>query len=277
MKKHQKQVIESCSLLPNRYNCRILFELKMEFRKGLDMSNKAFNFIMLSGLCVILAIAGCGQQAELALKFSPNDSAVYKVVSSNSTNFKFEMPSSNKFSEKLSSTDMEITFLQEIESVDAAGVATANITIQALKIKQIKEGNENYNYDSSNPADKKLSANVLIGKSYKISIDSKGAVTAVDAKKIASAVRGGGAINIKGIVSEAAIKRRHGIVTLASLEKAQVVVGDTWSTQETPPFKMLSAKPFEKIYTLDKIQSGNGGQVAVVSMNAIPAGSAQPS
>jgi hypothetical protein len=247
----------------------------MEFRKGLDMLNRAFNVIVLAGLCVVLGIAGCAPQAELALKFNPNDSSVYKVISSNSTNFKFEMPSSNKFSEKLSSMDIEITFLQEIESVDAAGVAKANITIQGLKIKQIKEGNENYNYDSNNPADAKLSANALIGKSYKISIDPKGIVTAVDAKKISAAVKGGGALNIKGIVSEATIKRRHEIVTLSSLEKAQVAVGDTWSTQETPPFKMLSSKPFEKIYTLDKIESGAGGQVAVVSMNAIPAGSAQ--
>lgn len=248
------------------------------------MLNRALNFIMVAVFCVVLGLMGCTPQSELALKpqvefalkFKQNDSAVYKVITSNSTKFKFEMPSSNKFNEKISnSTDMETTFLQEIESVDEYGVATANITIQSMKVRVIKEGEVIYDYDSSRPTDSKLPLSILVGRGYKISIDPMGDVEVLDASKIRAPIRRGGKIvNLKDLISNAGIKGRHEIITLTSMNKTKAAVGETWSKEETPPFKMLSPKIFEKIYTLDEIRSGDDGDIAIVSMKAIPAGSA---
>ena len=223
---------------------------------------------MVAGVCIALCFVGCAPPTELSLKFNQNDAAVYKVVSENSMNFKFEMPSNNKFSEKLTKTRVEMTFKQEIESVDDKGVAIANITIQGLKILQIKEDKVKFNYDSQKKADKNLAPTVLIGKSYKISIGPMGKVKVVDTKQVKASAKVAVA---KDVVSDDAIIRRHEILSLANMKKSNVVVGDTWSTEEKPPYKMLSSKVFEKVYKLDSIN----GQIAYVSMEAIPAGSAE--
>jgi hypothetical protein len=218
-----------------------------------------------------LVFAGCAPKAELTLKFNQDDAAVYKVVSENSMNFKFEMPSTNKYSEKLTKTRVEMTFRQDIESVADNGVAIANITVKELKVIQMKEGKVQFDYDSQKDSAKKLAPAGLIGKSYKISIAPSGKVKLINAKKAAASIKRTAPKFVKDVVSKEAIIRRHEIVTLTNMEKTGVVVGDTWSTRETPPFKMLSSKEFEKVYKLDSIKS----QVAYVSMNAEPAGSAQ--
>lgn len=246
----------------------------MDLGKDKDMSHKISSVLIVACACMVLA--GCNPQAELSLKFNQDDAAVYKVVSESTMNFKFAMPSNNKFSEKLTKTRVEMTFKQQIENVDAQGVAIANITIQDLKILQVKENDVKFDYDSQKEADKKLAPAGLIGQSYKISIDPTGKVKVVDAKKAnASIKRSVAGVNIKGIVSDAAIIRRHEILSLSNMEKANVAVGDTWSTQEKPPYKILSSKTYEKVYTLDEIKSDDDSKIAYVSMNAIPAGSAE--
>ena len=112
------------------------------------MSHKLFNAVLLASACIVLVFAGCNPETELSLKFDQNDTSVYKVLSEDSMDFKFAMPSNNKFSEKLTKTRVEMTFKQQIESVDALGVATANITIQSLKILQVKENDVKFDYDS---------------------------------------------------------------------------------------------------------------------------------
>jgi hypothetical protein len=285
-------------------------------------------------------------RAEFSLKFNQDDAAVYKVVSENSMNFKFAMPSTKKYSEKLTKTRVEMTFRQDIESVTNSGVAIANITIQKLKILQMKEGAVKFDFDSQKDTAKKLAPSGLIGESYKISIDPFGNVKVIDAKKAAASIKRSTQKYIRDIVSTNTIIRRHKITTLTVLEdylkvratevvaeleaakaeiakariekakaelevakseiakvgiekakaeleaakagieeaKAELEVakarilfkaGDTWSTRETPPFKMLSSKEFEKIYKLDEIRSTDDSRIAYVSMNAIPAGSAQ--
>jgi hypothetical protein len=103
-----------------------------------------------------------------------------------------------------------------------------------------------------------------------------GKVKVVDAKQaVASIKKKVPGVDIRKIVSNSEIIRRHEILSLTNLKKTSVVVGDTWSTEETPSQKILSSRIFEKVYKLDEIKSSNDGKIAYVSMNATPAGSSE--
>lgn len=232
------------------------------------MARRILSGMTLAVVGVFLAIAGCVPKTELALKFAPDDTASYTVTSTRVKNFKFEMPSSNKFNEDISETVFAVTFDQTIESVDEAGVATANITFQGLKYIITDKGEDKYSFDSEKPADAKAGLGKLIGESYKIKIDPKGKVEVVDAASIRGIVKGGvAASKAKSFLSDKAIVSRHEVVTLGVLEQPETAAGK-WSVVKKTPYRLLVDRTFEKIYQLGR---GDKPNVAVVTMEAIPA------
>ena len=233
------------------------------------MAKRILSGMTLAIACVFISLAGCTPKTELALKFAPEDTSSYTVTSQSVKNFKFEMPSSDKFKEDISTTLLAVTFEQKIESVDEAGVATANITIKGLKYSIVDKGEDKYKFDSDLPADQKTGLGKLLAASYKITIDPMGKVAVLDAASARNVVKGGvAATKAKGLLSDKAIISRHEVVTLGNLQQTTVSVGDTWSTVEAPSYKLLMPRTFEKIYKLEKV----AGNVATVTMNAIPAG-----
>lgn len=232
----------------------------------------SYRFV-LTGLCAVMLLAGCGEKVDLSLKFAPEDVTTYTVMSESHTKFKFEMPSSNNFKEELSEKSFAMTFDQQIESVDEFGVATANITIKGMKYNDIDKGTIKFEYDSDSAKDKTEPLGKLIGKSYKITIDPKGQIAVLDANAARKTVQSGvAASKAKGILSDKAIIARHEVVSLANLEKPEVTVGDTWSIVNKPPYKLLMPRTFEKVYKLDEVRQDGEDKIAVVSMNAMPAG-----
>ena len=114
----------------------------MKSGKGSNMSHKISNAVLLVSVCIVLLFAGCNPQTELSLKFNRDDAAVYKVSFEKSYSNKFDMPSTKppKFSDELLQKQrVEVTFRQDIESVDDNGVAIAKITIKGLKILRVKD------------------------------------------------------------------------------------------------------------------------------------------
>lgn len=236
------------------------------------MLRSILNGSIVMGLCAVLLISGCGPQADLSLKFAPSEVTTYTVSSANNQIFKFEMPSSNNFSEDVTEKSVSVTFDQEIESVDENGVATAKITIKDIIFKDIDKGNVKFDFDSTkNP---KEALGKLLGQSYKITIDPQGKVAVLDAKTARKAVKSGVAKSkARGLLSDKAIVYRHEVVTLAKLESPTVSVGDTWNVIEKPGYKLLMPRTFDKAYKLEELRSEEDKSVAVVSMNATPAGS----
>ena len=235
------------------------------------MLRSILNGSIVMSLCVVLFIAGCGPQADLSLKFAPSDVTTYTVVSRNDTTFKFDMPSSKNFKEDVSQKLLSVTFDQEIQSVNEAGVATAKITIKDIIFKDIDKGNVKFDYDSTKKANEPLGK--LLSKSYTITIDPKGAVAVLDASAARSAIKSGvAASKARGILADKSIINRHEVVTLAKLDDTNVTVGNTWSVKEKPAYKLLMPRTFEKVYKLDQIRTDGDKSVAVVSMNATPAG-----
>ncbi|MHC5060043.1 MAG: hypothetical protein ACYTFK_03030 [Planctomycetota bacterium] len=220
------------------------------------------------GLSILLS-AGCGPQADLALKFEVGDRTKYKITEENIKGFDFEQPSLNKARSEPRSMNTQITFIQNIESVDSKGNAIAKIAIKGLKYYVVDKKDVKFDYDSSREADKKKTLSKLINKNYKIKLMADGSVRVVDAKKIRNAVRGDGssAKVAKTIFSDKNIRRRHEIQSLPDLDNRLLSQGDSWSKVQESPYRLMVPKTFEKTYTLKEVKGQDSKQLAFVEMN----------
>jgi hypothetical protein len=234
------------------------------------MSRKVFTWAVTGAVCLsIFFAAGCGPQADLALKFNAGDKTSYIIMEEDSKDFKFEQPSLDKVRFEPRTVTSEITFLQEIEKVDEKGAAIAKITITAFKYFAKDKGNVKLNFDSSREDDKKKPLAKLIGKSYKIKLASDGSVKVLNAKNIRKAVTGGQAYRVaNALLNNKVIQRRHGIRSLPDTDKSLLSTGDSWTRVETPQLRLMVPKAFEKTYTFNKVTGHGNNQVAIVNMNA---------
>jgi hypothetical protein len=222
----------------------------------------------IGAVCLSVLFAGCGPQADLALKFSAGDRAKYIVTDEDIKDFKFEQPSLNKVRSEPRSTTTQIKFTQEIESVDENG-GVAIITIIGLKYFAEGKGEVKFDFDSSREADKKTPLAKLPGRSYKIKLASDGSVQVLDANKIRSAVTGGQAGRVaKSLLSDESIQKRHENLFLPDADNSLLRQGDSWSRTEAAQQRLMVPKSFEKTYTLTKVTGQDGHQIAVVNMNA---------
>jgi hypothetical protein len=220
--------------------------------------------------------AAAKKVATVALKFSPQDSTTYRIITETERGIKWEgsLPEEPAFKGGRNHDRLEMTFAQEIQSVDDKGNAIAKITVKELKYSSIVKDNPTFEFDSSKPKDTNDPLALLIGQSYTIKIAPTGEVTEViDTKEADMAVRGGSVVPSRALrlLQSKTIKERHGTLVLPDTDKNQLHIGDNWSSTKTFFFGMMGSESYEKIYTLSKIKDRDNRQVAIIEMNAIPA------
>jgi hypothetical protein len=212
------------------------------------------------------------KSAKLALKFAPGDSTTYKVALETGKSVEWEgrTPRPKGFQGGHTSNEMEMTFSQQIESVENQGNAIAKITIEGLTYVTTIKDKSVLDFDSSRGADENHVLNKLIGQSYTIEITPSGEVSRIIDTSDAMAAASGDKTAVS-LLSPEAIKQRHSIPALPAADENQFRPGEDWSSFESVSFDMMGAKSFERIYKLERIEDTAGHRMALVEMQAVPA------
>jgi hypothetical protein len=265
-------------------------------------SHKLLYFIVSGIVCLYVLASGCSQIKDkttkidhepppekksihavpaqpvmLALKFTPQDLIIYRVITEAQKSVTWQGPLAEKpsaFKGGQTNTKVEMTFSQQVQSVDDEGNAVEEITIKDLTYLVQVANNVVLDFDSSKVKEPNSPLMNLIGQSYTIEISPSGEVLRIIDKHQAQA-------KIKGksrehnaasqLLADEVIKQRHTVVALTALkDKNRLSPGDKWNEIETLSFDMMGSKTYDKIYTLKKVKDINDHLVAVAEMNAIP-------
>jgi hypothetical protein len=241
------------------------------------MSDKIFGLLASAVSCLLLLVAGCTQTSTLALTFAPEDSTTYKVITEmkKSVEIEGDLPSDTPMEGGQARNRIEVTFTEQIQSVDDSGNAVAKITVEGLKYFDIVKERINIDFDSTGEKGKQGPFAKLIGQSYTIKISPGGEVIGVpDAKRARAAIRGGIAAEREtalALLERARIKARHTIPGLPVAGKNQLGSGDSWSNIKNVSYgRGMGAETYERIYTLKDVEDIGGHRIAIVEMSAIP-------
>jgi hypothetical protein len=218
---------------------------------------------------------GTGEVATFALKFTPRDSANYKLMMEDEDSIAFEGSIAENPTLKggYNRTKIEMTFAQQTQSVDDKGNAVAKITIRNLKYLLVRGGNTLLDFDSAKEKGKDNPFAKLIGQSYTIEIASNGQVKRViDTEQALAAVRGSELANkaASRLLTPDTIEKTHGTLVLPEAGKEQLRPGQSWSNIKTFNYRALGTGSYEQIYTVKEIKKRVDRQIAVVQMNAVP-------
>ncbi|MHC4575144.1 MAG: hypothetical protein ACYS76_13595 [Planctomycetota bacterium] len=248
------------------------------------MSDKIFTWTIVTPVSLLLVAAGCGPRAEgpvttgkpqLVLRFTPRASTTYRLTTEGKRSVQFQGSLVTEANLKGGETGdtAEMTFAQEVLSVDKKGNATAKITIKELKYLAEVKDKPVLDFDSSRQRDRNSPLAKLVGQSYTIKITPTGQVAeVVDAKDIQAAVRSGTLAGSRAaaLVEAEAIRERHTIAALPPADKGRLSPGGSWSDVRTYSFGLMGAKSYERVYTLKEVKRADGRSMAFVEMNAIP-------
>ncbi len=265
--------------------------------------NKILDFAAVIILCSLLLTAGCTKHAEepaqtkvelqkttpakieskgqqqavkLALKFVPDDSTTYKVITEADNSIIWEGTDSDKpkgFTGGHTGRKSEITFTQQIQSTDDKGNAVAKITIKELKYQATVKNDITMDFDSSRQQDRQNPLSKLIGQSYTIEITASGEVSKlIDANDAQAAVKDNSSANklAANLLSLSAIRERHTIPALPATDINQLSIGEDWNSIKSFSFTMMGSKTYEKIYTLKEIKDVDNRRIAIAQMEAVP-------
>lgn len=240
------------------------------------MSNKITVRLAAVLICSVLLMSGCSKPAMMALKFTPQDSASYRVRTLNEDSVKFEGESlkSSDLKDRSNSRMVEMVFEQRIQNVDDKGNATARITIKGLKYLDVVKGSTVIDFNSSRQSDSASPLSKLIGQGYTIEITPAGLVSKVTdtADAIAAAGTGSSAARAASdLLSPAVVTRRHSICELPKPGSNQLKVGQSWTNTKGFSFGLMGSKSYEKIYTLKDVKDVGGHRIATAEMKTIPA------
>ena len=147
--------------------------------------------------------------------------------------------------------ESEITFDQQIDSVDEAGNATAKITVKALKYTSIVKDVSAINFDSADAGSNDSPLSYLVDQSYVIKISPSGKfLKLVDAKQARSAIKGTGSARkiATMLLSSAMVEMRHGTMPLPSAGKNKLRAGETWSKSKEFEFGLMGNKSYDRDY-----------------------------
>jgi hypothetical protein len=219
-------------------------------------------------------VGGCGQTAVLALKFTPEDSSTYRLITESEKSLEVEGDlSSSTVEGGRTIRRFEMAFTQEIQTVDDEGNATARMTIKELKyLFRVKERTET-DFDSTDEGRKRGPLGRLIGQSYSIKISPAGEVIGlVEVGKARAAVRGGTPAHdtAKRLLQSVAIKAHHTIAGLPAAGENRMREGESWSNIKSFSHGMMGSDAYERVYTLKELKESAGHRIALVEMNAIP-------
>ncbi|MCF7955713.1 MAG: hypothetical protein K9M75_07930 [Phycisphaerae bacterium] len=228
------------------------------------MSQKLLVGLTVVSLLVAMFITGCGPEEKIGLKFNSGDVSTYQAGYETKQSVELDMAQETPTKDKHNTKKVEVTFTQEIQSVNDDSSAVAKITIMDISILTKDSDVVSFSFDSSKPEDSKRPLNALIGKSYTINISSDGTVTPADGTAIRSVKITGSERNVaKNLLSDEEIISRHEIDLpkkgASSLKKGQGWAKVVWSHP-----KIMAKKSFEKSYMIDSID----GDVANVTMTA---------
>jgi hypothetical protein len=233
------------------------------------MLSRLSTILMVAGVLTVSLLSGCGSSADLSLKLSADDTASYKSVKETVKLFKFDQPNLGKLKEEETKTLTEMDFTQMIQAVDADGNATAQVTIDGLKVVVINKNETRLSFDSQDEKDQDSPLAKLLGKSYTIEINSAGEVKALDTKDVTSTIKSDYEKKIaKGLFDKNSIADRHQIAGLPKDGTDGVSIEDTWSVIAPSPPGLLAPKSYEKTYTLTSID----GNTATVQMAGTESG-----
>jgi len=237
-------------------------------------SRKIFKLLAGATICLAILTGGCAKTATITLKFTPDDSTNYRVVTESNRSVTFEGPLATQSKAKGGTTGntLELTFTQHIQDIDPEGSAIAKITINQLKLLSVKKNQPVFDFDSTREKDSDNPLAKLIGESYTVKIPADGrAATIVDTDKVNAKLRETAAGEIaERIFQSESIERRHTCPALLDAGNKPLPVGQTWRSIKSFDFNMLGAKTYEKVYTLKEIKSRGNQRFAIVEMNAIP-------
>lgn len=214
---------------------------------------------------------------DLTLRFSPGAAATYKITVEQGKSVAWQGAASTRpagFEDGRTDNRSEMTFGQQVVSVDPVGDAVVKITIQGLKYFNRVHNKAGLDFDSTRPADQENPLAKLIGQSYQIKLSRRGDVLGiVEVSQARSAVPPSSPAfaMVQRLLSEEAIKERHTVPALAALAGGQARPGQSWSSEKSFSFSWMGSKSFERIYTLREVSASDGGRLAVVEMKAIPA------
>ena len=217
-----------------------------------------------------------GASVKMALKFTPGDSTDYRVITENDKSVEWESTDANKpkdFSGGHSGNKIEMTFVQQIQSIDDKGNAVVKIIIKQLKYLITIKNETVMDFDSSSEKDRDNTLSRLIGHSYTIEMTPSGKVTKIiDANEARAVIESAPVTNkaASNLLSDKAIIERHTIRTLPGADKNQIRIGDSWSSIENFSFDIMGAKSYEKIYTLEKVEDVGNQRIAIARMEAVP-------
>jgi len=216
------------------------------------------------------------QAVELALKFVAGDSTTYHVIRQTDKSAKREgsvPPGMRAFPGGHTGNRVEMTFTQQIQSINDEGNAVAKITIKELKYLSKVRDKITLEFDSSKEHDPESPLAAMLGKSYTVELTPSGQVVRViDANDVHAAVKGDSRAHdvANALLSEDAVKELLAIPGLPDPDKSHAQPGDTWSKIENFSFDMMGSKSYEKVYTLNEVQQIGNRRVAVATMNAVP-------
>lgn len=215
------------------------------------------------------------ETVTLALKFKPQDSTTYKLITEAQRIVKFEGSLTKQKNLKGGQTGSktEMTFTQKIQSVDNVGNAIAKITIKELKYLARVRDKAIVDFDSSKTKDPNSPLLKLIGKSYTIQITPTGNVLKlVDASEAQAAVRGGTTAHKTAAtqLSPSVVKERHSINALPARNKNRLRPGDNWNRAKTFAFGIMGSKSYQRAYKLKNIKKQGKRSLATIEMNATP-------
>jgi hypothetical protein len=212
--------------------------------------------------------------ATLKLKFTPEDSTTYKLIDETRRSVKWEgsIPDESAFKGGDKQKRLEMTFTQQIESVDDEGNAVVKITVDALKYLSKTKDKITMEFDSSDIKDPEHQLANLLGQSYTIKLTPAGEAEALDAKEARSAVGRSRRVPKTGfaLLWPDAIKERHTVPALPLAGKNQLRPGDKWGKIKTFSFGLMGLKSYKKIYTLKELKDQGDHQIAIIEMNAVP-------
>ncbi len=216
------------------------------------------------------APVAAAKNVPMVLKFSPGETAKYKVVMEGQRSVKWEgaVPNKPAFQSGENVSKAEMTFTQKIQSVAVNGNAAALITIDRLKYASSIKETKILDFDNSRAEDANSPIAKLIGQSYTIEITPSGEVSKIiDVNSAIAAVKGDSpaqkaALNLLG--SEV-IKDRHGTLRLPA-NKTQLKIGESWKSVKTFSFGWMGPVAYERIYTLE----GPDDHKATAKMKAVP-------
>jgi hypothetical protein len=212
---------------------------------------------------------------ELELKYTPQDSTTYNYTAEAQRGIKWEGPLSKEtaFQGGTTSSRVEMTFTQQIQSTDEKGNAVAKITIKSLKHLSIIRDNPAMDFDSSREKDQNNALAKLIGQSYTIEITPAGRVTKViDANQALEAVKGTSPATKTALamLTDDAITERHTIPAMPAKDKNKLRIGDNWNSLKSFSFGLMGSKTYQRIYTLKDVTDKDNRRIALVEMKADP-------